>query len=141
MPLSRHLCREIVAQAVFACESRDMALPTELDSTLTSVLAEFYPEMGEETVFCRHLMRGIAKTLPALQEAIAKQAPEWPIEKINAMDRAILYVGTYEMLSEKYTPPAVIINECVELAKKFSSENGPKFVNGVLNGLKLEYRG
>lgn len=136
MPLSRHLCREIVVQALFACESRDMPLPTELDATLTSVIAEFYPETGEETAFCRHLVRGIAASVPALQEAISKQAPEWPIGKINAMDRAILYVGAYEMLSEKDTPPAVIINECVELAKKYGADNGPKFVNGVLNGLK-----
>lgn len=140
MSLSRHLCREIVMQAIFACETRDLAVSSSLEETLTSVMAEFYPEQDGETAFCLHLVRGIAGSLSSLRDAIAKQAPEWPVDKINAMDRAILYVGTYEMLHEKDTPPAVIINECVELAKKFGADNGPKFVNGVLNGLKTEYR-
>ncbi len=66
-----------------------------------------------------------------LDKIIRKYAPEWPIEKLNKVDLAILRLAVYELIS-KQAPPKVVIDEAVELAKEYGSENSPKFVNGVL---------
>ncbi len=60
-------------------------------------------------------------------------APEWPISQISRIDRNVLRIGLYELLySQKTVPPKVAINESVELAKSFGSDNSSKFINGVL---------
>lgn len=63
---------------------------------------------------------------------IAKNAPEWPIEKLNKTDLAILRLAVYELVIEKKEPIKVIIDEAVELAKEIGGENSSSFVNGVL---------
>jgi N utilization substance protein B len=68
---------------------------------------------------------------------IRKAAPAWPLEKLNKIDLAILRLAIYE-LENKKTPPKVVIDEAVELAKEFGSENSPSFVNGVLGTIYKE---
>jgi N utilization substance protein B len=68
---------------------------------------------------------------------IEDAAPAWPLEKLNRIDLAILRLAVYE-LENKKTPPKVIIDEAVELAKEFGSENSPSFVNGVLGTIYKE---
>ena len=65
---------------------------------------------------------------------IQKAAPEWPIEKINKIDLAILRLAVFEIDSQK-TPSKVIIDEAIEIAKKYGSESSPAFVNGVLGAI------
>lgn len=67
-----------------------------------------------------------------LDEKITQAAPEFPIDKINRVDLAILRLGTYELFIDKKEPPHVIIDEAVELAKEFGNDTSPAFVNGVL---------
>lgn len=69
---------------------------------------------------------------------ISKAAPEWPIDKLNKIDLAILRLATYELLIEKTQPVKVIIDEAVELAKELGGENSPSFVNGVLGTIVKE---
>lgn len=66
---------------------------------------------------------------------IIQCAPAWPIEKINKTDLAILRLAVFELIFEKSQPPKVIIDEAIELAKTFSSEKSPGFINGVLGTL------
>ncbi len=66
-----------------------------------------------------------------IDKIITKAAPEWPIEKINKIDLAILRLATWEIM-EKKTPAKAVIDEAVELAKEYGSESSPGFVNGVL---------
>lgn len=73
------------------------------------------------------------KTL--LDTAISKAAPEYPIDKINRVDLAILRLAVYELLIEKKEPSRVIIDEAVELAKEYGGETSPAFVNGALGKL------
>jgi N utilization substance protein B len=82
--------------------------------------------------FANLLFEGAAKDAAALDEAIAKHAENWRIERLAAIDRAILRLGIYELRGTE-TPPKVVLNEAVELAKKFSSEESGSFVNGVLD--------
>lgn len=70
--------------------------------------------------------------LEMLDKEIQQAAPDYPVEKINRIDLAILRLGTYELLIEKKAPPNVIIDEAVELAKEFANDTSPGFINGVL---------
>jgi N utilization substance protein B len=70
-----------------------------------------------------------------IDKKIAKAAPEYPINKINKVDLAILRLAVYELLVEKTQPPKVIIDEAVELAKEYGGDTSPAFVNGALGKL------
>ncbi|HXL21848.1 MAG TPA: transcription antitermination factor NusB [Candidatus Dormibacteraeota bacterium] len=82
--------------------------------------------------FANRLFEGAAKEAAALDEVIVKHAENWRLERLSAIDRAILRLALYELRSTD-TPPKVVLNEAVELAKKFSSEDAGGFVNGILD--------
>lgn len=82
--------------------------------------------------FANQLFEGAAKDLAALDEVIAKHAENWKMERLAAIDKAILRLGIYE-LKLGDTPHKVVLNEAVELAKKFSSEESGAFVNALLD--------
>lgn len=73
--------------------------------------------------------------LDFIDKEITSSAPEWPLERINKIDLAILRLAVYELLIQKKEPPKVIIDEAVELAKEFGSENSAAFINGVLGNI------
>jgi N utilization substance protein B len=79
----------------------------------------------------------ILKLLPDIDKVIKKSATAWPIDKINRIDLAILRFAVFEMM-EKSTPKKVIIDEAVEIAKEYGSENSPSFINGVLGTIYEE---
>ncbi|HKZ35719.1 MAG TPA: transcription antitermination factor NusB [Patescibacteria group bacterium] len=80
-------------------------------------------------------LKMIQKNLPEIDGLIAKSAPEWPVNKLNKVDLALLRLAIYEMKVEKTTPPKVVIDEAVELAKVYGSLSTPKFINGVLGSI------
>jgi len=77
------------------------------------------------------LVRKILKKKKKIDTEIAKAAPTWPIDKLNRIDLAILRLAVYELHYED-TPPKVVIDEAVELAKEYGSESSSSFINGVL---------
>jgi len=70
-----------------------------------------------------------------IHQLIQQAAPEWPLEKINKIDLAILELAVWELKFAKDQPPKVIIDEAIELAKEFGSESSPAFINGTLGFL------
>lgn len=72
-----------------------------------------------------------------IDQMIAEAAPEWPIDQMNRVDLSILRVFLYEFLTKK-TPKKVLVNEAIEIAKLYGTENSPKFVNGVLGKLVID---
>ena len=82
----------------------------------------------------------VLKQKIALDKKIKKAAPTWPTEKLNRVDLAILRLAIYE-LDNTNTPAKVIIDEAVELAKEYGSENSPSFVNGVLGTIYKNING
>lgn len=74
----------------------------------------------------------ILDKLVNIDKLIAKAAPEWPLDKINKIDLAILRVATHELLFDKEVPDKVSIDEAVEIAKEYGSDKSPSFINGVL---------
>ena len=77
-------------------------------------------------------IESILQQLPQIDKLLQQAAPEWPLDKINKIDLAILRLATYEILFEDDIPFKVSIDEAVELAKEFGSDSSPAFVNGVL---------
>jgi len=91
---------------------------------------------AEQTrTFANQLFEGAAHDSKALDELISKHAANWRLERLSVIDRAILRLALHEMRATD-TPPKVVINEAVELAKKFSSEEAGGFVNGILDALR-----
>ena len=91
---------------------------------------------AEQTrTFANQLFEGAAHDAPALDELIVKHTENWRLERFSAIDRAILRLALHELRATD-TPPRVEINEAVELAKKFSSEEAGSFVNGILDAYR-----
>jgi N utilization substance protein B len=87
---------------------------------------------AQTRTFANQLFEGTARDVKELDEIITKHADNWRLERISAIDRAILRLAMHEMRATD-TPPKVVINEAVDLAKKFSSEEAGGFVNGILD--------
>jgi transcription antitermination protein NusB len=81
----------------------------------------------------------VLKHTTFLDEQIQKAAPDFPVDKINKVDLAILRLATYELLIEKKTPQNVVIDEAVELAKEYANDTSPSFVNGVLGNISAKH--
>lgn len=81
----------------------------------------------------------IIKNLSYIDSVIEKIAPDYPADKINKVDLAILRLASYELLLEKKEPSKVIIDEAIELAKEFGGDTSPGFINGALGKLITEY--
>lgn len=75
------------------------------------------------------------KHLKKIDKVVAKSAPEWPLSRINKIDLAILRLAVCELIVQKKEPEKVIIDEAIELAKEFGSNNSPSFINGVLGNI------
>lgn len=84
------------------------------------------------------MVEEITKNLPEIDKIIERLAPEFPIDKINRVDLAILRLGVYEMTIDKKEPSKVVIDESIELAKELSGDSSPVFVNGALGKLMKE---
>jgi N utilization substance protein B len=91
------------------------------------LFAESFTHQGNEP----ELVKAVLAKKEAIDEKIGAAAPTWPIDKLNKIDLAILRLAIYE-LENTDTPPKVVIDEAVELAKEFGGESSPSFVNGVL---------
>jgi transcription antitermination protein NusB len=134
MASNRHLGRIVALQTLYEYEFRTQSGDQSVD--VAEVLGrnlERYEDAIDDTKFVETLVKGVIKEQSNLDEKIQPIAPDWPIDQIARIDRNILRVGVYELLHQaEVVPPKVAINEAVELAKAFGSDNSSKFVNGVL---------
>ena len=134
MASNRHLGRIIVLQSLYEYEFRNKAGDKEADIDLIVAknIIPYEKALGD-TEFVYGLAKNIVENTKHLDEFLTPLAPEWPIDTIAAIDRNVLRIGLFELeqRSDK-VPPKVAINEAVELAKAFGSENSSKFINGVL---------
>ena len=98
------------------------------------------PTTGEAAVrlFADPLIRGTLEHRDEADEVIKKHAKNWELHRIAAVDRNVLRLAIYEMLHRLDIPPVVSINEAVDIAKKFSTQDSGKFVNGILDKVKGE---
>ena len=103
-----------------------------------------WPEVTDEdeplpedlAAFAHSLAEGVIGTVAELDPLISEAAAHWRLERMNVIDRLVMRLAVYEFLHEPATPATVIINEALELARAFSSEEAVPFVNGVFDGIK-----
>jgi len=88
--------------------------------------------------FATQLVKGVEQNRKAIDEKVSHYAANWQLERMAVVDRNILRLATFEILMCPQIPPKVSINEAIELAKKFSDVEASKFVNGILDKIKLE---
>ncbi|MCP5462410.1 MAG: transcription antitermination factor NusB [bacterium] len=136
---SRRQSREITIQYLYACDiQKEFAIPTK--SLLNWIAFPFHPDSrhlsDESLAFAEHLITGIIKTLNNIDECIKKYADNWEIFRIAYIDRNILRMAIYEILFLKDIPPVVSIDEAVDIAKKYSTPDSGKFVNGILDKIQ-----
>ena len=129
----RHIARMVALQTLTALLVREKDDVKKAEEVFEYIKQEFSPELGQKDEFSRSLVLGVLKNRSDLDTEIKNRAPEWPLEKLSPIERSLLELGCYELLFEKETPLAVIINEWVDLAKEFGDETAGKFVNGVLS--------
>lgn len=79
------------------------------------------------------LIKGVYHNVSTIDPLIEKASDNWILKRLSIIDRNILRIAVYEMLFVKSVPPRVALNEAIEIAKQFSSENSPKFINGILD--------
>lgn len=136
MASNRHLGRIIALQTLYEVEFRRDSgdANISLDEVLSRNIGR-YDSMVDDKEFIIVIVKGVLEHEKELDAMLQPVAPEWPIDQIARMDRAVLRIGLYELMYQKDVPPKVAINEAVELAKAFGGENSSKFVNGVLGTL------
>ncbi len=134
MASNRHLGRILALQTLYEYDFRVSCLDDTAD--LNEILGrnlERYDRTLDDKSFVEQLVVGVQKHADKLDETIQPIAPEWPIDQIARVDRTILRMAVYELTEgADQVPPKVAINEAVELAKAFGSDNSSKFINGVL---------
>ena len=91
----------------------------------------FHENLEMDNKFVRDVVNGVLENRENIDKVITKYLDNWDLDRLGKTDRAILRLSTYEMLYYS-TPKIVVINEAVELAKKYSTEDSPSFVNGIL---------
>jgi transcription antitermination protein NusB len=104
---------------------------------LTERLPEANPPVPE---YAAELVQGVAAHLPRIDEILASYAEGWALDRMPAVDRAILRLAAYELLWRTDIPDPVAIDEAVELAKSLSTDESPRFVNGVLGRIAASRR-
>jgi N utilization substance protein B len=134
MASNRHLGRIVALQSLYEYEFRKQAGDAAVDSDeIVARNLERYESMIDDKQFITDLVDGVLSRQAELDDKIQPMAPDWPIDQIARIDRSVLRIGLYELLfMSEIVPPKVAINEAVELAKAFGSDNSSKFINGVL---------
>ena len=127
---ARRKARIIALQALYEVDS----IGHEIEGVVTRLLAK--ERLSEENAaFTRELVSGVIQNRERIDQSIRNFAPAWPVDQIPIVDRNILRLAIFEILLNNKVPVSAAINEAVELAKTFGSDNSSKFVNGVLGSI------
>jgi N utilization substance protein B len=131
MKRERRRARSLALQILYEVDCAGHPVDDVLERRL-----ERSDQLGETaTAFLRQMVLGAIENADELDNMIASCAPEWPVNELAILDRNILRIALWEIKIFRETPLKVAINEAVELAKRFSSDNAPRFINGVLGTL------
>lgn len=136
VPLAaRHRGREAAVQMLYQWEVGRLPL-ADVKRVWAEVTDEDEPLPADLAAFANALAEGVTAHVTELDPLISEAAAHWRIERMNVIDRLVMRLAVYEFLYERETPATVIINEALELARAFSSEESVPFVNGVLDGIR-----
>jgi N utilization substance protein B len=136
--MARHRAREQALQLLFQWDLRRTPHEETLRGYYDSLLVnEESPARPRRDTFAEGLLRGVTGEIESIDARITRHAEHWKIQRMPTVDRNILRIAVYEMLRTD-TPPAVAIDEALELAHRFSGEESVHFVNGVLDAVRKE---
>jgi transcription antitermination protein NusB len=133
---SRHQAREASVQMLYQWEVGKQSMLEVMQTYWTPGLTADAPLSDELRQFAATLTNGVAATVEQLDPIIAEAAQNWRLERMAVMDRIILRLAVYEFLHQPETPARVIINEALELARTFSTDEAVRFINGMLDGIR-----
>ena len=126
---TRRRARELALQLLYQYELTD-ASPEEMQAGFE----EWRSATDVVRGFADELLRGTLDRLEEIDEELSRQTTHWRLERLAAVDRNILRLAMYELLFEVETPHAVVIDEAIEIAKRYGAKDSARFVNGVLDG-------
>ena len=131
-PGPRRQAREIAVQVLYAADIGRLIDLQSVERAYAEIIEQFsVPTRAKERA--RVLCEGVAGNLKQIDERIAAASSHWRLERLATVDRNVLRIGSYELLFEPETPVEVIIDEAVEIARRFAGEASPRFVNGILD--------
>jgi N utilization substance protein B len=126
---TRRRARELALQLLYQFELTD-ATPEEMQAGFE----EWRNASDDVREFADALLRGTLDRIEELDEELGRQTTHWRLERLAAVDRNILRLAMYELIYEAGTPHAVVIDEAIEIAKRYGTKDSGRFVNGVLDG-------
>lgn len=129
---SRRQAREAVLQALYQCDSL-CDWNSRMIAPFFSHFIESTAEGADNIAFAQELLHGIFENLDAIDELISSSSANWSLSRMSRVDRNIIRLATYEICFRPEIPKSVSINEAIEIAKRFGSDDSPMFVNGVLD--------
>ena len=126
---TRRRARELVLQLLYQNELTDTSL-----EEMQLGFDEWQNASDNVREFADNLLRGTLSRVDEIDAELGKQTTHWRLERLAAVDRNILRLAMYELIYETGTPHAVVIDEAIEIAKRFGAKDSGRFVNGVLDG-------
>lgn len=130
---ARRKARKRALDILFAADVREDGLEVSLMAEATRAASE--PDREASWLYAREIVDGIIDNAEVIDETIETHARGWKIARMPAVDRAILRLGTWELLFNPEVPSTVAVSEAVELATQLSTDNSPTFINGVLGAI------
>jgi N utilization substance protein B len=130
----RRQAREAALQVLYAADLAGELSPGDVKRVFAQIASEFsLPARARERA--ERLCCGVAENLALIDAALERACTHWKVDRLAAVDRNVLRIAAFELLCEGWTPPEVVIDEAVEVARRFAGEASPAFVNGVLDAL------
>jgi len=127
----RRKARELTLQALYQGEY----LKTQAVEHF-SVMADNFQVNQKAKPYALELLEGVCNNLEAIDLAIGENADNWRLDRMSAVDRNIIRIGAFELLFKDEVPDTVAINEAIEIAKKYSTDDAGPFINGILDGIR-----
>lgn len=126
--MSRRTARKHIFNMIFQIEFHN----NDIDSVIEDYLDTIQNESSNDILFIKKEIHGVVQNKQEIDEIISNSAVGWSVERIAKVDIAIMRLAVYELIYAEDVPESVSINEALELAKEFSSDKAPSFINGIL---------
>jgi len=130
--MKRRKGREIALQILYQKEAAQIPITEAINNYKNYFNIK---EDNEAFKFGEELALGVSQNIEFIDALIKKYTPSWPLERLNLTDKNILRLAIYEMFFRPDIPEVVSINEAIELAKLYGTDDSPAFINGVLDGI------
>lgn len=131
---ARRKARELALQMLYQYD-----LSGNAPDAITATFEELQKSKPNTREFAMKILQGTVDNLEKIDEMIAAQADNWRLSRMAVVDRNIIRMSVYEFLYENDTPKLVIIDEAIEIAKKFGTQKSSQFINGILDGILKRY--